>query len=1098
MAKLVGLTNHVAPGRNPSTGNLVQTQEIEQRPSFEGSFNNLKQSSHIWDPKVGVFQVGKDDSTPIQYHQQQDLSSDQIAISTSGRTTKSVQEARKQAQNAVLNLLPLKVRFQNFVEEGIDENVIRTIFDDIGMTQSQAPTKPQSQCSDQSQGATRLKSPTAPTGVLVPAQPDATQIHLRGTTKINGNNQQVPALKSFTDSASLKLNKGEERKDRIARLLEEKSKKLLKSSQPPATQRSISPSSAALPDVVQHAKSMPIPQPARKIDKDKILRQKMEALQKSREARALKSTTKPAVAPPVALPVNGVVQQQEQQPQLDIAASSVSQPFEPQTQSAFSQQQMPQQTIMPSIPGLFLAGQTGPAQFSMSQNMPVNHRKRPVASDFDSSALTTATYKRPFGHSRNDQPLVIDVSDEESDEDGAEMELDDPVTDNFGRNNQAFNPIKPSIRDLPPLSDFPPKKTFTPASTLSTPPIVQNSSRSSAHPEVLKRKELEIEEMRRKIAEAEQRKKAKQIASGSQTPIRKTSTPIEAKTVKDSSIAEKVETSVQIERLMNDASRKIEEDQQKLAEAQVLEEQKAEDLKMTQAQQRRQRRAEIAANLPAVDAEVQESQKKLEDLRAETRKLELAVQQRLEDKRRLAEEMEKLGQEVDDQLQAQKDELEELNADLATDNEGMSFLYFFATACLMTTTIVLLFSPVIDEVLLAYSIVNARATAESVDVSSLTSTSEVETPIMSQPDVAMSDSEPSPGSSTDDLATTLAPSEDLTAVVQNASSKEVEQLAGQSQPPASPVHELTAPELAPDQVLSVTLQDSSASGDAENNAIDMGDISMTDVSAAEESGPSTNQLQTPPIDIADNSDTSSSKDMDESMSDSESAASAEMDIEETYVPGAGSHVQEGSGQLPTSLPVEPESLDASDNESDIYEPPEATPPSTNEPVTADSPSFSPVPPASSPGGPGTDQEMSISPSISALPEPPTSVESPALPKSIAEVAIHPHIPSPAALTSSQSETSRAAEKATFFTPYDSPLKRFHAYRFHPDFTKEVPGGYKSVTYSHNIDASKELCRFELAGGVCNDKSCEFQHFRDIGLPGAWVGVSRPTIPPSPF
>jgi hypothetical protein len=369
---------------------------------------------------------------------------------------------------------------------------------------------------------------------------------------------------------------------------------------------------------------------------------------------------------------------------------------------------------------------------------------------------------------------------------------------------------------------------------------------------------------------------------------------------------------------------------------------------------------------------------------------------------------------------------------------------------------------------------------------------------MSQPDVAMSDSEPSPGLSTDDLAVTLAPPEDLTAVVQNASSKEVEQLAGQSQPPASPVHELTAPELAPDQVLSVTLQASSAGGDAESNAINTGDISMADVSAAEESGPPTNQLQTLPIDIADNSDTSSSKYMDESMSDSESAASAEMDIEETYVPGADSHVQEeGSGQLPTSLAVEPESLDASDNESDIYEPPEATPPSTNEPVTADSPSFSPVPPASSPGGPGTDQEMSISPSISALPEPSTSIESPALPKSIAEVAIRPHIPSPAALTSSQSETSRAVEKATFFTPYESPLKRFHAYRFHPNFTKEVPGGYKSVTYSHNIDASKEFCRFELAGGVCNDKSCEFQHFRGIGLPGAWVGVSGPTILPSP-
>lgn len=39
-----------------------------------------------------------------------------------------------------------------------------------------------------------------------------------------------------------------------------------------------------------------------------------------------------------------------------------------------------------------------------------------------------------------------------------------------------------------------------------------------------------------------------------------------------------------------------------------------------------------------------------------------------------------------------------------------------------------------------------------------------------------------------------------------------------------------------------------------------------------------------------------------------------------------------------------------------------------------------------------------------------------------------------------------------------------------------------MTYSHKIDPNIEFCRYELAGGVCNDKSCEFQHFRDIVLP----------------
>jgi hypothetical protein len=71
-----------------------------------------------------------------------------------------------------------------------------------------------------------------------------------------------------------------------------------------------------------------------------------------------------------------------------------------------------------------------------------------------------------------------------------------------------------------------------------------------------------------------------------------------------------------------------------------------------------------------------------------------------------------------------------------------------------------------------------------------------------------------------------------------------------------------------------------------------------------------------------------------------------------------------------------------------------------------------------------------------------------------------------------------------FSPYVSPLKNFNAYRYHPDYTSEVTDGYRSLTYSHNIDAMKYLCPYESAGGVCNDKSCEFQHFRDMTLSGA--------------
>ncbi|OAX83480.1 hypothetical protein ACJ72_02150 [Emergomyces africanus] len=69
----------------------------------------------------------------------------------------------------------------------------------------------------------------------------------------------------------------------------------------------------------------------------------------------------------------------------------------------------------------------------------------------------------------------------------------------------------------------------------------------------------------------------------------------------------------------------------------------------------------------------------------------------------------------------------------------------------------------------------------------------------------------------------------------------------------------------------------------------------------------------------------------------------------------------------------------------------------------------------------------------------------------------------------------------YFTPYSSPLKLFRAYRYHPRFTEDINGGYRSLTYSHNIDPHNSICPYEAAGGYCNDHLCEYQHFRDMTL-----------------
>ncbi|KAF9085227.1 Zinc finger C3H1 domain-containing protein [Mortierella sp. AD031] len=65
--------------------------------------------------------------------------------------------------------------------------------------------------------------------------------------------------------------------------------------------------------------------------------------------------------------------------------------------------------------------------------------------------------------------------------------------------------------------------------------------------------------------------------------------------------------------------------------------------------------------------------------------------------------------------------------------------------------------------------------------------------------------------------------------------------------------------------------------------------------------------------------------------------------------------------------------------------------------------------------------------------------------------------------------------------YQSPLSMFRSFRFSPRFKETVPGGYRSLTYSHKIDPMKRMCLYELSGGSCNDDNCKSQHIRNCGL-----------------
>lgn len=485
-----------------------------------------------------------------------------------------------------------------------------------------------------------------------------------------------PTTSTLSDSNNIApKEKVEERKDRIARLLAEKSKKL---SAPTQSENSADAKSAEA-NVINSAKA----------DKEKLLRQKMEALQKSREARALKAAaakTSISVSAPntTSLDKDTLVdstKDDNMKVDLQKQTSAKSQPLVMSTSTSPSVKGVTLQNAV-SIPGLFLSRSTSntPSVTSIGlpvSGAPVNQRKRPVASDFD-SPTHSGPYKRLFGHSRNDQPLVIDVSDEESD-DGAEypqIEADDQTDNTRSQPTQtrANAVIRTStMRDLPPLSDFP-RKVANQGSTSSS-PQTPSANKIAGKPEDLQRKELEIQELRRKITLIEQRKRAKKDLSNSQNVVAKSATSNTKPPTNQMSISDKIEASVQIEQLMQDANRQLHQDQEKVAQTKAIVTEQFAELNGNEIEQRRLRRAKIVADLPLVDAEVEASQKKLAELRAEMDKLEAAVSRGLDNKRRLAEEMEKLGREAEDQLQEQKDKLKILVDDEPPKNDGTCSLH---------------------------------------------------------------------------------------------------------------------------------------------------------------------------------------------------------------------------------------------------------------------------------------------------------------------------------------------------------------------------------------------------------------------------------------
>jgi len=854
----------------------------------------------------------------------------------SSTSFKSLQEAKKEAQKAILRLYPL-VKYQNYIDEGFDEKLVKGLFQDLNLDMPKTTAKPptaQPKAAQPRQGGAADSTH--------PNQPSATQP------------QQTTLAMKDSSAISDQSKKGEERKDRIARLLAAKAAKA------PAVTSSAAPKPSA-PAPKQPVESVPEAQPPQEItpappasasskikpwgEKERLLQQKIAALQKS---RAQKSATDTAGSGALQVGNNGMPASQA----ITDIPSSISIPTGPRAASLAHAPAPVQPT--PSETRFPLLALTSPpnAQPNLS-----NQRKRPVASDFVEYSTALAPSKRPFGQSRKETSLIIDVSDVSDDED-TEMDMDmgSPVDETFPIQSASIRGQRgPAIRDFPPLSDtFPPRQFSSPTPSVTPPVGPANNKRREIE---LGLKEKAIQDMRRKIALAEARRKIKQSSGGSVTPNQ----AAPASEIGDSDIPqlppnEAAESLSSPDRFERDSP-------QPTPAASSARLPRRSEMSPLDPLERAERRTRLRSlEIPQVKSSLQTKLNRLQELQDEQARLKAEIDRSVAEQKRLADELEQL--------------------DITPPAESPQ--------------------------------PNGRGSEEAVATPFSTHAAE----------------------ETDDQQE----AEELTPSLSERSRESDHVLADET----ASSDERPPGESPPDVD---NLEDNNAESASEDAGMPLGD-SMDSFDLCAGTEPS-----------LPSSDANAQEERTNASLPSPTLQPAQTSTAASPMLG-----QSGAANADETTPME---LDSQ-------------PPSTTdgaEPVSSidagDETSSTRLPSVPLP-----DQISSVAQPRKAEQEQEIEIET----ETTGEVKIvSSSNPSTSWLTGPQVHDQPAPKPGSTLAPYESPLRYFHAYRFHPEYQNAVSGGLKSLTYSNRIDPEKELCPYELSGEQC-PADCEFQHFGTIRPP----------------
>jgi hypothetical protein len=952
-----------------------------------------------------------------------------------------VAQLRIQAQGALLRLAPHNIRYSELVGEGINPAVLRQLYEEVGI---RVPTP-------QLEGVSpAINPPTKPVDVLgkpAGAGLDSTSSssvengptpvtldHSKGETEtpVAAAAANTPAPVSTSTIQPSTTAKPLERKEVIARMLAAKAAKASGTPSTPQTDSAKEAPSSESPVSAFVGKDLPASSgretPPKEKDtrtreknkaKTELARQRIEQLKKQ---GLIRSQQKAQID---SLRRDEIPQSNESSP---APVSQVSNT--PMIQHPLPDRPPDPESTAPSrIPGLFMTESSEPSVTRVrglvvdSTPQPhVNQRKRPRASDFDEPSLTPKRSHNGVNHSATEDRLIIDISDDEfyGDDENEEMEIE-PA----GKTTLEGGSIGPEglSGNVPSSADFLPQRPVASSQGISASATPQ--SHRNHDQEDLRKKDLEIQAMRRRIAELEQRKKAKLAASRTQSPrpseIAVSSPAINTTSVDQEHLTSDVisepvahnlppqlalveadteaipsvpaNNSVSTEKLSSESIARI----SALKDVDHLEEMRSKLL----------RKKEIESGVPALDAEIQKSEARLAGVKVEEQNLLRDIAKGKEGRQQLLEELHRLDLEL----------------------KGLT----------------------LEELEIAQRALDAKEQVQASDEGS----------------THLQSCAARYGSSLPDIPATESRSQGAACPVEGSP---VSRLASETGPSAT--SDLSMDADGSDHAVDPAIYAASSSpSESLGSAMDESTDSSEDSVPADHEEPMECETPTPEPSLHEalsGIPATDRKTVEDEMTP-DHALPEQQRI--PHDPDAGDAGDAGDVLTPNADEVQELEKQSSRESSisDAYEPPE--------PEADSSPSDSVYTPPFSP--------VSLASVKSAEVSRVERADMPLMGK-VQELEVQPETSSLHGLSNNEPQE----EKAPRFTPYISPLRWFKAYRYHPRFTENVSGGFRSLTYSHNIDSEKYLCPYEATGGVCNDRSCDLQHFRDMTLSGASTYLDR--------